>query len=371
METVVIGAGLAGASVAYSLRLRGRAVRLIDPLCYEGSATPAAAGMLAPLYEAEPSGPLLSLGLEATQRYPEFLRALERSSGESIPFKTCQMLVQNRTPEEHEQARTAVASYGALGCEAELLAPEDAARIEPAVGRAASYLRLADQAFVDVRALSGALPSALHTAGAELLRLAATGVISRGGTVRGVWLSDGVSLDAHAVVIAGGAWSGELEGLPRPVPVRPVRGQMMLLGFPDTLSCLLADHGGRYLVPFGAQRVLAGSTMEEVGFDASVSEQGKRAVRAGVERLVPGLAASRITERWAGLRPVSADGLPLVGPDPDLEGLWYATGYGRGGILLAPLLGELLAAEMAGEPASHDFSTEMAALRPARFVDAR
>ncbi len=370
MKTVVVGAGLAGACVAFALRLRGRPVQLVDPLDVMGSATPAAAGMLAPLYEADPAGPLLSLGLKARRGYPGFLQAIERASGESLPLEAGDMLVQNRSAEEHERAEASTTAYRALGCEADLLAAEDAARIEPGIGPAVSYLRLADQAHLDARALSGALPAALHTAGAERLGVAVAGVVTRGGRVRGIRLKDGVSVEAESVVIAAGAWSGELEGLPRPIPVRPVRGQLSVFGSAGTLSCLLADHEGRYLVPFGAGRALAGSTMEEAGFDPAISEQGQRAIRSGIEQLVPGLAACRVTEGWAGLRPMSQDGLPIVGPDPEVEGLWYATGYGRGGILLSPLLGELLAAEMTGEPAPRDLAAETVALRPARLIGA-
>ena len=369
MGTVVVGAGMAGASVAYALRSRGLPVQVLDPLDVEGSATPASAGMLAPLYEADPAGPLLPLGLRARRQYPSFLEALERSSGASVPLHASGMLVRNGTRKEHERAERAVAQYLTLGCEAELLTVGEASRVEPGVGPAASYLRLADHAHLDVRALWSALPLALRAEGAELLRAAAEGIVSRGGTAKGVQLVDGRVLDADAVVIAAGAWSGRLRGLPRPVPVRPVRGQMIVFERAGGLSCLVADHAGRYLVPVAGDRVLAGSTMEDVGFDASLSDQGRRDIRRGIERLVPRLASRRAVEGWSGLRPVSADGLPLVGPDPEVKGLWYATGYGRGGILLSPLLGELLAAEMAGEPGDPDLAGVRASLRPARLID--
>ena len=358
---------MAGASVALALREQGCSVQLIDPLDRQGSATPAAAGMLAPLYEADATGPLLAVGAEAARRYPGFLRTLERLSGESIPLATCGMLVRNRTGDEHDQAAASVAAFKELGHAAELLSPDDAVRIEPAAADAASYLWLPDHAFLDARALAGALPTALSTAGARLERADVVGIVCRSGVVRGVRLADGTLVEADRVVVASGAWSGLLDGLPRPVPVRPIRGEIVVFEIAGTLSCLLADHAGRYLVPFGTGRALAGSTMEDVGFDASVSRAGGRAIHEAAVRLAPGLPWMRKAEHRAGLRPVSADGLPLVGPDPELEGLWYATGYGRGGILLAPLLGACLAAEMAGEPASASLAASLAALHPSRW----
>jgi glycine oxidase len=150
-------------------------------------------------------------------------------------------------------------------------------------------------------------------------------------------------VEGAGVVLAAGCWSGKLRGLPRRLPVRPVRGQILRLAS-DRLPTdpVLADHGGRYLVPL-AGGALAGSTMDESGFEAEVTEAGRASIRGAVRGLCPDAGEAAVAEGWAGLRPVSDDGAPIIGPDPELKGLFYATGYGRSGILLSPLLAEFVA----------------------------
>ncbi len=169
-------------------------------------------------------------------------------------------------------------------------------------------------------------------------------VLESGGRVVGVAVADGRKLEADRVVLAAGAWSGQMSGTPRAIPVRPVRGQ--IARYPARalgLERVVASHAGKYLVPRGDGTVLAGSTMEEVGYDRSITEDGLRAVHEAVTRLVPAVANLEPLERWAGLRPIAIDSWPLIGPDPDLAGLLYATGYGRDGILIAPLAGAIVA----------------------------
>jgi glycine oxidase len=174
--------------------------------------------------------------------------------------------------------------------------------------------------------------------------------------VRGVSLEDGRELAADRVVLAAGAWSNAVDGLPRAVPLRPVRGEM--LRFPAgavDLARLVTSHAGRYLVPRVDGSVLAGSTMADVGFDRTVTEAGVRTIHDGVAELVPGLAARRPTERWADVRPLSDDTLPILGPDPELGGLFYATGYGRNGILLGPISGSIVADLVLTGTSEHDW----------------
>jgi glycine oxidase len=155
---------------------------------------------------------------------------------------------------------------------------------------------------------------------------------------------DGRRLEADAVVVAAGAWSDQLEGLPRRLPVRPVRGQMLRFSTAAlALRRIVASHAGRYLVPRSDETTLAGSTMEDVGFNRAITETGLQEIHDAVARLVPALRNLGPLERWAGLRPISADGYPIIGPDPEMGGLFYVTGYGRDGILMAPLAGAAVA----------------------------
>ncbi len=129
------------------------------------------------------------------------------------------------------------------------------------------------------------------------------------------------------------------------------------------LRTLVAGHAGRYLVPRDDGTVLAGSTMEEVGYDRTITDEALQLIVGEVSELVPELANRTPLERWAGLRPLSADSLPIIGPDPDLAGLYYATGYGRDGILVAPLAGEIVAELIVSGKSLYDWRP----FRPDRF----
>lgn len=165
------------------------------------------------------------------------------------------------------------------------------------------------------------------------------------GRVTGVALAD-ETVAAEHVVIAAGAWSPGIGGLRRPLPVEPVRGQMAAVPWPAETppAILYCDHG--YVLARGGD-ALMGSTMEHAGFDGRVTEAGIARIVGGAARLLPALAATRPTRRWAGLRPVTPDGRPIIGADPEIPGLWFATGHGRNGVLLAALTGEIIGALLA------------------------
>ena len=144
------------------------------------------------------------------------------------------------------------------------------------------------------------------------------------------------------VVLAAGVWSPHIRGLPRALPVEPLRGQMAATAWPDrTPPAILYHDHGYVLARAGA--ALLGSTMERAGYDARVTNEGLAQVFRGAVRLLPALLTQGVERVWAGLRPATADGRPILGRDPDVEGLWYATGHGRNGILLAALTGEIIA----------------------------
>ncbi len=233
-----------------------------------------------------------------------------------------------------------------IGLPAEVMDASHARQLHPGVAEdVPSWLWLPEEAQVDAQRLATALAEAVRNAGARLrLGEQVEAVLSQGGRATGVRLEGGETVDARAVVLAAGAWSSRLEGLPRQIPVRPVRGQILrvrpaqLPGWP-----LVADHQAHYLVPRENGTVLVGSTMEEVGYDDSTTEAGEEALAGAASALIPALGDAPVVEKWAGLRPISADGWPILGPEPELDGLFYATGHGRNGILLAPLSGRIVA----------------------------
>lgn len=365
--TVVVGGGIAGACVALALRERGAEVRLLERGRTGGSATRASAGMLAPLYEADPASPLFRLGVASRERWGSFVERLEEWSGRVLDWRSDGMLVAAFDEAEQQEAEASAARCRDAGLRAELLSPEEAGRLQPGLSpEALAWLWLPEEGQVDTRAVALALAAALPKAGVEVHEgCDAAEVEVQGERASGVRLRGGERVGAERVVVACGAWSGELAGLPRPLPVRPVRGQMLRLRLPSPEPRrLVADSGGRYVVPSAAGTAYAGSTMEETGFDDGTTEEGMQLIREGAGRLLPALAGAQILEAWAGLRPVSADGLPVLGPDPEAAGLLYATGYGRNGILIAPLAAEVVA-ELALEGAPE---VEWRPFRPERFV---
>jgi glycine oxidase len=346
VEVVVVGGGIAGTTVALELVERGMAVNVVDAERPGAAATGASAGMLAPQYESAGRTPLFDTLLDARAFFASFAARLAERAGLSVQVRWDGMLVANLSAEEHAGAEAAVRWQHAAGQHVELVGRDEAVRIQPGLGPGIdSFVWLPDEGQVDSQALALALPRTLAAMDVRVIsgqRVA--GIAAEGGRVHGVRLADGRTLGCDIVVVAAGAWSADLEGLPRQIPVRPIRGH--LVRFPAgaaSLGHLLATHGGRYLVPRDDGTILAGSTMDDVGFDRSLSEAGMATVHRAAAALLPALGPIEPVERWADLRPISADGLPILGPDPELEGLHYATGYGRNGILLGPLAGKIVA----------------------------
>lgn len=341
---IVVGGGIAACTVALALRRRGCQVTIVQAPGLAGAATPASAGMIAPQYESHPADPTFRLGVASARLYPEFVSGLNALAGGEVELLGGGMLVANYSSSEREAAAVAVRGQRAEGLEAEVLDTAAALRIDPAASRDVdSFLWLPDSTRLDCRLLSENLARAIDATGVRRVSARAVGLTVEGGRAGGVRLADGAVVKGTGVVLAAGCWSAGLAGLPRRLPVRPVRGQILRLASARLpTGPVLADHAGRYLVP-RAGGALAGSTMDEAGFEPEVTDVGRASIRDAVRRLCPAAGEAAADAAWAGLRPVSDDGSPIVGPDPDLEGLHYATGYGRSGILLAPLLAEIVA----------------------------
>ena len=345
-RVLILGGGIAGCAAALELAGRGAAVTLVDRDQPGTGATGASAGMLTPQYESGGPGPAFRFGLESKALWPGFARRLEALAQWPIGYRTDGMLVANRTPEEEEGARAALAWQHEAGLPGEVMAPAEARRLHPWLSpEPRSWTWLPAEAQVDAQRLAVALAAAVRGAGATVLAgKAAVEILAVGGRVSGALLEDGARVPADAVVLAAGAWSPLVRGLPRALPVRPMRGQILrLLPDPPAPWPLVADHEGRYLVPRENGTLLVGATKEDVGYDDGVTEAGRAMLTTAALALFPSLEQARVVERWAGLRPMSPDTLPILGPEPDLEGLFYATGYGRNGILFAPLAARTMA----------------------------
>lgn len=344
-QIVVIGGGVLGCAVAMEMAGRDADVLLVERNEPGVGATGASAGMLAPQYETAGESPFFRLAVESRAAYSSFVERVERLADWRVGYRMNGMLVANRTDTEAAKAEELVAWQRRIGLPARVVDAREARQIHPGLAPdVPSWLWLPEEAQVDAQRLATALGEAVRNAGARLrLGAGVEAVLSEGGRATGVRLEGGETVEARAVVLAAGAWSSRLEGLPRELPVRPVRGQILRVKPPELPGwALVADHHAHYLVPRENGTVLVGSTMEEVGYDDSTTEAGEEALAGAASALIPALGDAPVVEKWAGLRPISADGWPILGPDPDLEGLFYATGHGRNGILLAPLSGRIV-----------------------------
>jgi glycine oxidase len=341
-DCIVIGGGIVGAATARALAARGRRILLLDRGMPGGEASGAAAGMLAPQIEASADDPMLTLALTARDRYPDLVAELDRRTGINVGYRPGGIVLVAFDATEADALQARVRAQGAMGLDAEWLDRPALARRHPGIGPAAAGALLAPRdACVNNVTLTAALLADAARHGAEIAdHEEATGVAIRSGRVAAV-VTARRRYSTGAAVVAAGAWSTRLEGLPRALPVEPVRGQIALVTWPggEPAGILFGRHV--YVVPRGEDALL-GSTMEHAGFEKDTTPGGLAHIFDETAALLPDLGSQRLRRVWAGLRPMTPDGRPLIGADPEVAGLVYATGHGRNGILLGPLTGEIV-----------------------------
>ena len=361
-EILVVGGGVIGLSVAWHLGKQGRTVTVLDA-GEPGQASSAAAGMLAPLAEAAAPDPFLSLALDSLGRYPAFVDALREQSGQELDICGPGMLRVARTDDEEAVLCRAMDWQPALGLPLHRLTGTEVRRLEPCAAPdiQAAIISPAER-YIEPHRLLSALSLACRHHGVQLLTQRAICVEMMSSRVIAARTATDV-FTAEILIVAGGAWSPTLgQWLGMDIPVTPLRGQILALGpqLPRILQHTLYTHGA-YLVPRSDGRIVAGATEEWAGFQSQTTPAGIAGLRADAARLVPSLADWPLHSAWAGLRPVSADGLPLLGRVPGWDNVHVAAGHGRNGILLAPITGALLANSIL-----HDAALP-AAFDPARF----
>jgi glycine oxidase len=373
-DVAVIGGGVIGLSVAWRALQRGLRVVVLERDQPGAGTSRVAAGMLAPIAEADPAErPLLRLGLASARAYPAFVQELTEAAGEDPGYLRCGTLVAARDADEAQALQRELEMRRELGLAVQRLRASEARRLEPAL---APTLRLAleipDDHAIDPRRLCRALTRAVGAtggalrSGAEVARLSIVD-----DRVAGVVLASGERLAAEQVVIAAGPWSDRLDGIPdgldAGVRIRPVKGQILRLrdpGGPGLLTRVMRMAGG-YVVPRGDGRYALGATMEERGFSTVVTAGPVFELLRDAIELLPGLAELEIEELCAGVRPGTADNAPVIGRG-SARGLHWATGHHRHGILLAPITAELVAGALTGEEPSE----LSAAFAPGRFAAA-
>jgi len=318
-----------------------------------------AAGMLAPVSEAgfgEAARHVLELGLRSAGIWPAFASDLEAASGMEVGLRRTGTLVVARDDDEARELERQLAFRQSLELRTERLRASAAREREPGL---APTVRLAieapDDHSVDPRQVLQALRRACEIAGVDIRERAAVESIEldgAGGQVRGLHLHGSGRVSAGRVVLAAGAWTGQIAGLPRDaqVPVRPVKGQILRLRDPAGAGLLgrVVRFEGGYLVPRADGRYVLGATVEEKGFELSPTAGGTYELLRDASELVPGVSELQIEELCVGLRPGTPDNAPVIGPGA-VEGLTWATGHHRNGILLAPLTAGLVVETLLGK----------------------
>ena len=336
---VIVGGGVIGCAIAFELTGRGHRVTVLDRSQPGHAATWAAAGMLSPLGESPPDSTFAALASSSLSAYPQFLTDIGKETAIEVEFNVPGKL--EVAFDDAEAAR--LRKLGSVH-RVPYLEPTEARALEARLSSEISgAIHFPTDALVDPRALGHALWHACEKRGVSFHIGTGVRALRRtGNSVDGI-VSDAGVVDASTVVIAAGAWSGAIEGLPVALPVTPVRGQMIALRSAELPFRRVLQSERCYMIPRSNGRLLVGATVERVGFDPRTTAAGLEGLLAAAIELVPGLAAAELAEYWAGFRPGTPDDLPILGADSEVAGLYYATGHYRNGILLAPITAQLIA----------------------------
>jgi glycine oxidase len=341
-DVVVVGGGAIGLASAWRLAQQGATVTVVDPAPGSGAST-VAAGMLAPVTEARPGEEaLLKLGLESLGLWPAFAAELEGAAGQAIGFRTDGTLVVAYDGDDRAALADMVDRQRSMGLDVGDLTARDLRALEPALSPAVRRgVGATSERSVDPKALVTALLVAVKRAGATIVHERAVGLVDHA-----VQLADGSGLSAQTVVLAAGAWSADLD----PVPVRPVKGQVVTLrqrpGDDVVHHVVRAFVRGSvvYVVPRDDGRLVCGATVEEMGWDRTPTAGAVYDLLRDVLSVFPGLDDAELVGVTVGFRPGTPDDLPVIGPSPAVDGLVLATGHYRNGILLTPLTAARVAA---------------------------
>jgi glycine oxidase len=362
-DVVVVGGGVVGAACARELARNGHRVAVLDPDGARGQAWRASAGMLAPQIEGRQGDLLFELGLAGREMYCNLAGALREATGVDVGLWRGGSAAVALQEAEAGDLRSKVAWQRQQGHVCDWLEADEVRERYPWLGPCVGALWAPHEGALDPVRLVEALRADARAHSAVLIDDEAVAIEHRGERVTGV-TGRRSRYSAGAVLLAAGAWVRLIRGFPRPLPVEPVRGQMVALPSPDGVGRAMVYHHDCYLLARGDEAI-AGSTMEYVGYDASVTSPGVGRILTAAVKLCPPLSGLPVSRSWAGLRPVTPDGLPILGPEPRLAGLWYAAGYGRHGVLLAAITAMLLRLMMNGQQPTEDLS----ALRPERFFE--
>jgi len=360
-DCIIVGAGAIGLSIAYELSRHQMRICVLDQAEPGKQTSWAAGGILPPADQRQAHDSIGRLRGLSHRLYPEWASDLRRETGIDVEYRVCGGLYLSRGAGETASLIAAVKQWRSDGINVEEVDSSDLGRLEPVLGdlaESASVRRaywLADEAQVRSPRLTKALIIACRARGVEVLGDRRVVAFQRQDGEAVAVTTSQESLQAERFCVTAGAWTRQLM-LPVNLSLElyPWRGQMALLsGEPGLLKCVV-NEGPNYLVPRLDGRILAGSTVEEVGFDCTTTEEAIAELGRFVAELAPRLAELPVEATWAGLRPSTGDGLPFIGKVPGLRNVYLAAGHFRSGVHLAPGTAVIVSQMMRGEPCTVD-----------------
>lgn len=344
-DILVIGAGIVGCAIAHELASRGARVAVLDERSCPGGATHASGGMLAPFSEAADHAPLLGIGRRSLDMYDNFVARVAADADRVIPYARTGTLHVAQTESGLARLERLHANLTSEGIVAHALSAKDVTSCEAAVTPTVlGGVLIPTQGLVSAPHLTDALRLATARLGGRFPDPARVQRVS--GDAHGVRIETTSGLfHAPKAVLAAGAWSGQIaiDGAPSAVPVRPVRGQLLHLGWPQPATSRIVWSERCYTVPWPDGTMLVGATVEDVGFDQRSTVAGVHDLLMATRDLFPSAGGAELRSVRAGLRPATPDGLPIIGWSEAVGSLIYATGHYRNGVLLAPLTATVIA----------------------------
>jgi len=345
-DVVVIGGGVIGLSVARAIAGRGIAsVMLIERAGLGAEASFAAAGMLAPQAEADRADDFFNLACQSREMYSAFAAALKEETGTDIELDTTGTIYLAFTEHDLQETEQRYEWQTRAALPVEKLSGKEVRALEPCI---AENVRAALRFPLDGQVENRRLLIALATTNEKLGVRVVTGTSVESlrlerDRITGVETSRGF-VTTQKVVIAAGAWTNFIKAQSTPnLRIQPVRGQMVCFETNPRIAQHVIYSPRGYVVPRRDGRLLAGSTTEHAGFDKRVTASGVHTILSHALEISPRISSLPLIDSWAGLRPRAGDNLPVLGPVAEIDGLFFATGHYRNGILLAPITGELIA----------------------------
>jgi glycine oxidase len=342
-DTIVIGGGIIGGSIAWRLAQAGQKVVVLERGHVGREASFAAAGVLTPKFTSDHSANLIDFWASSNALYPSYVDEIKAATGDAFEYRRSGHIIPSFSEDETTRRRIEFEEQGPAGIPASWLSRDDTLALEPLLApEVEASVYYPDHGFVDNPKLTNALGGAVRAAGGEIVEnCLVTGLTIEGDAVVGVETAIG-PIRGQSVVNCAGSWAGMIDHRST-MPIRPLKGEILAVDLRPTSLHILVSGVGCSAVPRADGRTIVCATSSHAGYNKDVVFGSVVGLFEKVARLLPALRTGRFVETWAGLRPITPDGEPIMGADPQLRGLFWATGHWGNGILAAPLTGRTMA----------------------------